>query len=149
MVPDNFDFALLPTGSGEYSLKEIGMLSSTIEDIDYAIVSWLKDDLNLSARSNQGWKTVPVLWQAPERSYQVKHKAELRDANNGIILPIVSIERTNITKDPARKGSYQANKYSVNKNGRAGRFVIAKRIVPDKTRNFAVVGNTRVSNYTS
>tara|TARA_R110002110_G_scaffold341354_5_gene551580 strand:- start:57 stop:968 length:912 start_codon:yes stop_codon:yes gene_type:complete len=149
MLPDNFDFAQLPTGSAEYSLKEIGMLSSTIEDIDYAIVSWLKDDLNLSARSNQGFKSVPVLWQAPERAYQVKHRAELRDANDGIILPVVSIERTNITKDPAKKGSYQANRYSGDKDGRAGRFVIAKRIVPDKTRNFAVVGNTRTSNYTS
>jgi len=149
MLPDNFDFAMLPTGSGEYSLREIGMLSSTLEDIDYSIVSWLKEDLNLSARSNQGFKKVPVLWQVPERAFQVKNREALRDDNDAIILPVVSVERTNINKDPAKKGSYQANLYSDKRNGRAGRFVIAKRIVPDKTRNFAVVGNTRRENYTS
>jgi len=149
MLPDNFDFAMLPTGSGEYSLREIGMLSSTLEDIDYSIVSWLKEDLNLSARSNQGFKKVPVLWQVPERAFQVKNREDLRDDNDAIILPVVSVERTNINKDPAKKGSYQANLYSDKRNGRAGRFVIAKRIVPDKTRNFAVVGNTRRENYTS
>jgi hypothetical protein len=149
MLPDNFDFALLPTGSGEYSLEEIGMLGSTLEDIDYSIVSWLKEDLNLSARSNQGFKKVPVLWQAPERAFQVKHSKELRDANKAIVLPVISVERTTLTKDPNRKGSFQAHLYSEDKNGRSGRFVIAQRIVPDKTRNFATVGNTRQQNYTS
>jgi len=149
MLPDDFDFAMLPTGSYKVPLSEIGMLSSTLEDIDYAMVSWLKDDLSLSARSNDGFKRVPVLWQAPERAFQIKHRLELRDDSDGIILPVVSVERTNIEKDPAKKGSYQANRYSDKRNGRAGRFVIARRIVPDKTRNFAVVNNTRRENYTS
>ena len=140
---------MLPTGSTTVPLSEIGMLSSTLEDIDYALVSWLKDDLNLSARSNEGYKRVPVLWQAPERAYQIKHRRELRDDNDGIILPVISVERTNIEKDPTKKGSYQANRYSDKGNGRAGRFVIARRIVPDKTRNFAVTNNTRRENYTS
>jgi hypothetical protein len=52
-----------------------------------------------------------------------------------------------MTKDPARKGSFQAHVYSDDKNGRTGRMVLAKRIVQDKTRNFAVVGNTRRANY--
>ena len=79
MLPDNFDFAMMPEGTGPFSLKEVGMLSSTIEDIDYAIVSWLKDDLNLSTRTNEGFINVPVLWQAPERAYQVKNAKDLRD----------------------------------------------------------------------
>jgi len=149
MLPDNFDFAMLPTGSGNYSLEEIGMLSSTIEDIDYAMVDWLKRDLGLSARSNQGFKKVPVIWQAPERSFQLKNNQDLRDADQAIILPIISVERTNISKDPARKGSFQAHTYSTDKNGRAGRLVVAKRIVPDKTRNFAVASNMRATNTTS
>ena len=37
MLPDDFDFALMPEGTGKFTLSEIGMLSSTIEDIDYAI----------------------------------------------------------------------------------------------------------------
>jgi hypothetical protein len=146
MLPDNFDFAMLPPGN--YNLREIGMLSSTIETIDYSIVSWIKEDLNLSINSNDGNLAVPVLWQAPERAFQIKHDKDLRDDAGALKLPLISIERTGITKDPARKGTFQAHYYSKKKDGRSGRMVIAKRIVEDKTRNFAVVGNTRRANYT-
>ena len=145
MLPDNFDFAMMPEGKGPFTLKEVGMLSSTIEDIDYAIVSWLKDDLNLSAQTNEGFINVPILWQAPERAFQVKNAKDLRDEAGALKLPLISIERTTITKDPAKKGSFQANLYSVEKNGRPGRIVIARRIVPDKTRNFAASSGTRTN----
>ena len=132
MLPDDFDFAMMPEGTGEFSLKEVGMLSSTIEDIDYAIVSWVKDDLNLSAQTNEGFVNVPVLWQAPERAFQVKNAKDLRDDAGALKLPLISIERTTITKDPAKKGSFQAHYYSDRNNGRSGRWVIAKRIVEDR-----------------
>tara|TARA_Y100000034_G_scaffold136089_1_gene210742 strand:- start:27 stop:902 length:876 start_codon:yes stop_codon:yes gene_type:complete len=147
MLPNNFDFAMLAPGN--YNLREIGILESTIETIDYSIVSWLKEDLKMSARTNEGFKPVPVLWQAPERAYQIKHNKNLRDDAGALKLPLISVERTGIIKDPARKGSFQAHYYSKDKNGRSGRWVIAKRIVEDKTRNFAVVGNMRRENYTS
>jgi len=148
MLPDNFDFTMLPVGSS-VQLSEIGMLASTIETIDYAIVSWLKSDLRLKAHTNEGWNEVPVLWQAPERAYQIKNEKSLRDSDGALKLPLISIERTGITKDPNRKGGFQAHVYSKDKNGRTGRMIIAKQIVEDKTRNYAVVGNTRKTNYTS
>ena len=139
MLPKNADL----------KLSEIGMLASSIETIDYAIVEWLKEDLDLSARTNEGWTKVPVLWQAPERAFQIKNDKDLRDSDGAFKLPLISIERTNIIKDPTRKGSFQAHLFSSKKNGRSGRMVLAKKIVQDKTRNFAVVGNTRKSNFTS
>ena len=147
MLPDNFDFAQLPDlpNSGSITLKEIGMLESTIEDIDYAITSLLKKDLNLFATTNEGRKKVEVLWQVPERAFQVKNNKELRDKTGALKLPLVSIQRAGITKDPNRKGSYQAHIYSDKKNGRAGRLTLAKRIVQDKTRNFAVASGTRTN----
>ena len=148
MLPDNFDFAMLPPGTN-FKLSEIGMLASSIETIDYSIVEWLKEDLDLSARTNEGWTKIPVLWQAPERAFQIKNDKDLRDSDGAFKLPLISIERTNIIKDPARKGSFQAHLFSSKKNGRSGRMVLAKKIVQDKTRNFAVVGNTRRSNFTS
>lgn len=146
MLPDNFDFAQLPDKNGTYTLKEIGMLSSTIEDIDTAINRWIKEDLKITSMTNEGLITVPVLWQTPERAYQIKHTKEMRDDAGALKLPLISIERTDITKDPTNKGSFQAHLYSKDKNGRTGRFVIAKRIVPDKTRNFAVASGTRTNN---
>ena len=145
MLPDNFDFALMPEGPGTFSLKEVGMTSSTIEDIDYAITSWLKEDLELSTYNNEGLVKVPVLWQVPERAYQVKNAKDIRDDGDALKLPLISIERVNMTKDPAKKGSFQAHLYSIEKNGKPGRIVIARRIVQDKTRNFAVASGTRTN----
>ncbi len=149
MLPDNFDFAQLPDDKKGFTLEEVGMLASRIEDIDYAITSWLKEDLDLSTVTNEGYKRVPVLWQTPERAFQIKNNHDLRhpvDDGGGVItLPVISIERTAITKDPSQKGSFQAHLYSDKGNGRTGRMTIAKRIKQDKTRNFAVVGNTRTN----
>ena len=143
MLPDNFDFAMLPEGASKTTLKEIGMLASDIENIDYSITSWLNDNLRLRARTNEGFDEVPVLWQAPERSFQIKNDVSLRDDGGALKMPFLSIERTGISKDPARKGSFQAHTFSDKKDGRSGRLVVAKRIVPDKTRNYAVAQGTR------
>jgi hypothetical protein len=152
MLPDNFDFAQLPDAADSLTLKEVGMLASDIENIDYSVMSWMKEDLALRAMTNQGFTSVPVLWQTPERSFQIKNKKELRDDNGTLTLPIISVERTNIVKDPARKGGFQAHLYSStgepkNKkgalNGTTGRMVIGRRIKQDKTRNFAVAQANR------
>ena len=142
MLPDNFDFALLPEGNAEYSLKEIGMLGSAIEDIDIALVDWVKD-LELSTFTNEGFIKTNVLWQTPERAFQIKNNKELRDDAGAIKLPLVSVERTGISKDPSRKGSFQAHIYSSDKNGRTGRMIIAQKIVADKTQNFAIASGAR------
>jgi hypothetical protein len=152
MLPDNFDFAQLPENAESLTLKEVGMLASNIENIDYSVMSWMKEDLALSAMTNEGFKNVPVLWQTPERAFQVKNEKELRDNNGAITLPVISVERTNIIKDPSRKGGFQAHIYSApgepkNKkgslNGTTGRIVIGRRIKQDKTRNFAVAQANR------
>tara|TARA_R110000824_G_scaffold106255_2_gene251038 strand:- start:19483 stop:20367 length:885 start_codon:yes stop_codon:yes gene_type:complete len=145
MRPDNFDFAMLPDlpNSGSLSLREIGMLASTLEDIDYAITSWVKKDLELTTQTNEGRKTVPVLWQSPERAFQIKNEKNLRDDTGALKLPLISIERTGVIKDPENKGSYRAQIYSNDYNGRTGRIVIARRIVEDKTRNFAAAAAMR------
>jgi|TARA_R100001163_G_C5057934_1_gene194487 hypothetical protein len=142
MLPDNFDFALLPSGSANYSLSEVGMLGSSIEDIDRAMFDWVKD-LELSSHTEDSFKKINILWQAPERAFQIKHDKDLRDHAGALKLPLVSVERTGITKDPSRKGSFQAHLYSNDKNGRAGRMVVAQKIVPQKTQNFAIASGTR------
>ena len=82
---------------GDYNLREVGILESTIETIDYSIVSWLKEDLKLMAFTNEGYKTVPVLWQVPERAFQIKHDKDLRDLAGALKFPLISVERTGIT----------------------------------------------------
>ena len=144
MLPDDFDFAQLPPGI-DLKLSEVGLLASDIENIDSSIVEWIRNTLRLSARTNEGFRKVPVLWQVPERAYQIKHNKSLRDDGGALKLPIVSVERTGIIKDPARKGGYQAQIFSERKDGRTGRLIIAKKIVEDKTRNAAVAYGSRTN----
>ena len=146
MPVDDFSFAQMPDmpATGSYTLSEVGMLASTLENIDRSMFEFLNNDLDLSSVTNEGFKKTPVLWQTAERAYQIKHEKSLRDEAGALKLPIVSIERTGITKDPERNGAWQAQIYSPDKNGRTGRMVIARQIVQDKTRNFAVAQSMRM-----
>ena len=144
MLPDNFDFALIPPGISDVPLREVGMLASTIEDLDRALTDRIKA-LEICATTNGGWSKVPVLWQVPERAYQIKNEKQLRDDGGTLKLPLLSVERTGITKNPEQKGGFQAQLFSNAKNGRSGRVIIARQIVPDKTRNFAVASGTRTN----
>lgn len=143
MLLENFDFSSLPTDTSDLKLEDIGMLASKLEDIDYSMVSWLKTDLNLHATTNEDYKPAPVIWVATERAFQIKNNKELRDINGLLKLPLITVERTSVDKDPDKKGGFYANLFSNQHNGRSGRFVIAREIKQDKTRNFARVTGMR------
>tara|TARA_Y100001963_G_scaffold102568_1_gene141169 strand:- start:1033 stop:1971 length:939 start_codon:yes stop_codon:yes gene_type:complete len=143
----NFDYAEIPedVGTGVAKLEDIGMRASKIETIDSALFNWIKSDLRPQAVTNKGFSEVPVIWVAPERAFQIKNKKELRDELGNLKLPIITVERTGISKDPTRKGGFQAQLYSPNNPGRPGRFILSKKIKQDKTRNFASADAARHS----
>ena len=115
--------------------KDIFFEPSTIETIDTALYEWVDKRLDLSAKTNSGMKKVPVLWLGAERSFQIKHKKELRDAAGKLILPLMSVNRTGMAKDLNFKGSFQAF-MPENSDYQGGAVTIYKRIKQDKTRNF-------------
>ena len=118
------------------NLKEIPFMPSTLETVDYAMYSWLSDELNLYTTTNAGWEKVPVIWASAERAYQVKRDDDLRDIDGALVLPIITIERANVTKDLSRKGTVWGNIPPVN-DEKGGSVTIARRIKQDKTANFA------------
>jgi hypothetical protein len=145
MLPKDFSFAQLPKDKPLLTLKEVGLLGSSLEDVDSSMLDFLRNDLDLSVLTNQGLKKTPVIWISPERAFQIKNDKELRDDSGTLIIPLISIEREGVSKDPSRKGSFQAHLFSDRRDGRTGRFVIAKQIVQDKTRDNAVITNTRTN----
>ncbi len=84
-------------------------MPSTLETIDKAFYDWVDDNLNVFSTTNEGWKKVPLIWVSAERSFQVKTDKDLRDDYGVLKLPLITIERKSIVKDPNRKGIYQAN----------------------------------------
>jgi len=115
-------------------------MPSIIETIDGAVYKWLDEEMNIFSTTNKGWKKVPVIWTSAERAHQIKNKKELRDSTGTLILPLVSIERTAIAKDPGKKGSAWAHIPPTTLfpgDIKGGSITIARRVQQEKTSNFA------------
>lgn len=108
---------------------------SNIKNIDRAMYEYIKD-FNLSVVTNKGLTETPFVWVGAERSFQVKNKKELRDENGILILPQITIERTETVKDMGDRGSYWAD-IPANDDYKGGAITFTKRINQKKTSEFA------------
>ena len=127
--------------SKDPNTREIPFQPSTIETIDYAITNWLKE-LNIHVDTNKGFKPIAVQWVTPERAYSVKKNKDIRDAGGALILPIMTIERTSMEKDPSRKGTAWGN-IPPHSDYKGGSITIAKKINQEKTSAFAAADAKR------
>ncbi len=117
-------------------VSETIIAPSTLENIDQAMYEWVNNTVDIFCTTNKGWKKSPVIWMSAERSHQIKNRKELRDDNGSLILPIISLSRASMTKDPSNKGIFQAH-IPPNIDERGGSIVVNRRINQDKTANFA------------
>ena len=122
--------------------KDIPIQPSTIENIDTGLYDWVKN-LKLFTTTNDGFKQVPVLWLGTERAFQIKNNKDIRDSVGKLRMPIVTVNRDSISKDPSFKGSFQANLYE-NPDYKGGTVTLKRKVKQDKTRNFANADAARV-----
>lgn len=94
----------MPVETDGYAIQ-----GSSIENIDVGFYEYVDEVLNLHVTSNGGFKKVPVTWLASERAFQIKNNVALRDASGHLKLPLITVNRTSIIKDPSFKGAYQAH----------------------------------------
>lgn len=117
-------------------VDETPLHPSTIENIDLAVYEWLDKKMDIYTTTNKGWKKIPVIWIIPERARQVKHIKELRDTKGNFILPVMTLERTAVSKLLSSKGSYWSNVPPVG-DYKGGSIEISRVINQEKTSNFA------------
>lgn len=122
-------------------LSQIPFPPSTMETIDSALFKFLDETLDINCMTTTGFKKVPVLWTSAERSYQSKNQ-RVRDRDGSLILPIVTVERTGVTKDPSRKGTVYANIPPID-GVRGGSISVSRKLNQAKTSNFANAGSKR------
>jgi hypothetical protein len=115
--------------------ERIKFKASTIESIDVSIHEWLDQSLDLHTKTNKGLLKVPVLWLGSERTWQVKNDQRIRDKIGKLILPLITLNRDSITKDPSFKGSFQAHLYE-SRDYKGGAHPAGSNINQDKTQNF-------------
>lgn len=75
-----------------------------IEDIDRAIFKLFNSDINFETLSNNVLTKVPVVFASGERFALTRRKDPIRDNNNTLILPLISIERGLIDFSNAQQG---------------------------------------------
>ena len=97
---------------------------------------WLDKKMNIHCQTNKGWKKVEVKWVAGERAHTSKVKKEMRDSSGTLILPIITLQRTGMKKDPAFKGTAWAHIPAVQDEA-GGSLSIARRINQKKSSNFS------------
>jgi hypothetical protein len=120
----------------DYSMpteKIITLEPSNIENIDYSMFEWV-EGLELSTNTNSGYKKAPVLWLGTERTFQIKSNKDIRDSVGKLKLPLITVNRDSIEKDPNFKGGFQAHFKEEGDYG-GGAITISRRIKKDKTRN--------------
>lgn len=132
--------------------EEIHILPSNIETIDFALFDHINDRFDLHTNTNEGWDKVPVVWVTAERAFQIKHDKGMRDLEGALNLPIVFVERTSMTKDPTKKGVFQANippaLLHKGYDAQGGSIQVARKIQQKKTSEFANADSKRRSNRT-
>ena len=124
----------------ENNEKGLDFQPSTIETIDSAFLKFIQS-LNLHAKTNKGFAPVPIIWVGAERTYQLKNDLTLRDSEGLLKLPLITVERKDIVKDPT-KSIIPAN---VPDLGTGGLIPVRQRIMQDKTNTFISAQNVRKS----
>lgn len=122
--------------------KEITIQPSNIENIDTAMYEYIRD-LELRTFTNDGLQITPVVWLGTERAFQIKNNKELRDSVGKLHLPMMTVNRDSITKDPSFKGGFQAH-LNEQADYKGGSVTLTRRIKQDKTRNFANADTARL-----
>ena len=76
----------------------------TIEDVDFAIISYIRDILKLQVVENGHMIDVPVMYANGEKWAQVQAKGYMRDRKGKIMTPVLSIRRGSIIERDTLKG---------------------------------------------
>jgi len=89
---------------GRYPLKNV-----TLEVIDRAVVDYFDKKLNITVESEIDRKKAKVMFATGERWKLTRE--DLRDENGTLILPLISIKRTNIDRTPGNSAMSQEVPY--------------------------------------
>ena len=99
--------------------------SAGIEDIDRAIYKLFNSDISFQVVSNNELSKIPVVFASGERFALTRRKDPIRDDNNAIILPIISIARGKVDFSQGQGGRGSA----ITTRDQSG-YIIKKKLFP-------------------
>ena len=115
--------------------------SCTIYDIDYAILSYLRDVVKPTIIEDGNVIDVPVIYANGEKWSQVQKHGYMRDAKGKLMTPVMTIKRNSITERDTLK------KLDVNQNPSGNAMVLQNAFTKqNKYDRFSVLTNIKQSN---
>ena len=120
----------------EHTSRDIPRYTSNLENIDFAVYDFVDKTLDLSTKTNKGFKKTPVIWSGAERAHNIKDDDIIRDKSGMIVLPVISIERDSVKKDENSRVIPYAKADPIG-DLKGGYLTINKVIQQDKTSKFA------------
>jgi hypothetical protein len=131
-------------GNDNKSVPEVD--SSTVVgllDIDGAILAHLQEKIKPVVDQDKKLITVPIIYGNPERWKSAQLDGGFRDDNGKILLPVIMIRRTSMTKSsinsPVNKYQQYVFKSGWNARNIYDRFTIVNRITPSQIYHTSVV----------
>jgi len=88
-----------PNASENYSI--------TLKDIDSAVFNHVKNVMRPTLREANEQLRVPVMYGNEERWKAVRKRGVVRDRHGGLLLPLIMLKRSEITKDATRQHSFK------------------------------------------
>tara|TARA_Y100000034_G_scaffold120348_1_gene163163 strand:+ start:59 stop:1000 length:942 start_codon:yes stop_codon:yes gene_type:complete len=128
-------FAYMDDNTTEGKVQEVVMMPSTLETVDYALYDFINEKLNLFTTTNEGFEKVPIIWASAERAFQIKNNKDVRDSEETLILPLITIERKSVIKEPNKRGLPWANVMPIN-DPKGGTITVARLLNQKKTSEF-------------
>ena len=115
--------------------------SCTIYDVDYAIMSYLRDVVKPTVIEDGNVIDVPVIYANGEKWSQVQKHGYMRDAKGKLMAPVITIKRNSIVERDTLK------KLDVNQNPSGNAMIMQNAFTKqNKYDRFSVLTNIRQSN---
>jgi len=89
----------IPLGYEGNDIPDETLPPCTIEDVDRSVFNLFDEDLPFQYDTRVGSKRVPVIFATGERFAVLTRRKPLRDKNDALILPLISIMRTDINQE--------------------------------------------------
>lgn len=115
----------LSTGYDNQKTSDVTIPSCGIEDVDVALFELFDKELRFNIPDNTNvssqYRKVPVIFAAGEKWAMLKNKKPIRDKTGSLILPLITIMRSDITQDASDINSRGINQHT-------GELVIRRRL---------------------
>jgi len=123
------------------SPDDFNIPASGIEETDRALFDLFDKRLSFQVKVKDQSTNVPVVFSSGERFALTRRKKSIRDRNNALILPIISIHRTSIDISPAQGGYGTPIAFRDQQS-----YVVRKRL-DSKDRNYQkIINKLRLKN---